>query len=105
MTKIPNNSTVQRFYAFFPNFRRTLWIGTLKRVNKEKMCCPVGFFEEFTAVFFVKMSRIDAENYKKPKIFQFAMFLCFFVYVSTDFVDWDVLKGQQGKSGVSNSLY
>ena len=31
----------QRFYAFFPIFRRTLWIGTLKMVTKERLCSPV----------------------------------------------------------------
>ena len=39
----------------FPNFRQTWSIGTLKRVNKERMCSPVGFSEEFIAVFGVKM--------------------------------------------------
>ena len=34
---------------FFPNFRRTLWIGTLKRVNKERMWCSIGFSDEFIA--------------------------------------------------------
>ena len=28
-----------------------LWIGTLKRVNFERMCCPVDFSDEFIAVF------------------------------------------------------
>ena len=28
---------------FIPNFLWTLWIGTLKRVNKGRMSCPVGF--------------------------------------------------------------
>ena len=45
-------SNFQKLYAFcFPNFRQTLWIGTLKRVNKQKMLCPVSFSEEFFAVF------------------------------------------------------
>ena len=39
------------FMHFFPNFWQTLWIETLKRVNKERMCCPVGFLEELSAVF------------------------------------------------------
>ena len=32
------------------------------------------------------------ENDKKHKIFQFSKFLCFFVKVWKDFVDWNVLK-------------
>ena len=63
---------------FFPNFRQTLWIGTLKRVNKERMCYPVGFPEEFIVVFQVKMFQIDTENDKKPKMCEFSMFLCIF---------------------------
>ena len=35
---------------FFQNFRRFLWIGTLKRVNKERICCPLGFSEELIPV-------------------------------------------------------
>ena len=39
------------FKDFMHFFRRTSWIETLKRVNKEGMCCPVVFSEEFNAVF------------------------------------------------------
>ena len=50
MTRIQNFSNFQKFYAIFPNFRQTVLIGTLKRVGKERMCCPVGFSGEFSAV-------------------------------------------------------
>ena len=30
-----------RFYEFFLNFRQTSSIETLKRINKEKICCPI----------------------------------------------------------------
>ena len=46
-----NFSIFKDFMCFSPNFRQTLWIGTLERVNKERMCCPVGFLEELSAVF------------------------------------------------------
>ena len=71
---------------FFPNFSRSLWIGTLKRINKEKMCCPVGFFEVLFTVFQVTMSQIDTENDKKPKFSNFQSFYAFFVKVSTVFL-------------------
>ena len=48
----------------------------VKRVNIEKMFCPVGFFEEFITVFYVTMSQIETENNEKPKIFQFSKFSC-----------------------------
>ena len=38
--KIPALKDLMRF---FPIFCRTLWIETLKWVNKVRMCCPVGF--------------------------------------------------------------
>ena len=44
------------------------------------MCCPVGFSGEFNAVFYVKMSQIDTEIDKKPKIFQFSKPLCIFLF-------------------------
>ena len=44
------------------------------------------------------MSQIDIEN-NKTKLFQFSRFLCNFVKVSTDFVDWNVFKSQQGNVG------
>ena len=46
-----NFSIFKDFMHFFPNFWQTLWIETLKRVNKERMCCPLGFLEELSAVF------------------------------------------------------
>ena len=62
----------QRFYAIFRTFRQTLWIASLKRVNKEKMCCPIGYSEELSAFFKMKMFQIDKENDKKNRIFQFS---------------------------------
>ena len=56
---------------FFPNFRQTLWIETTKRVSNKGICCPIDSSEEFIAVCFVKMSQIDTENDKNPKVFKF----------------------------------
>ena len=36
-------SIFKDFMHFSPNFRQTLWIGTLEKVKKERMGCPVGF--------------------------------------------------------------
>ena len=51
------------------------------------------------------MSQIDTENKKHPNFSNFQSFYEFYVEVSTVFVDWNILKGQQGESGLSNSLY
>ena len=46
--------------------------------HKEKMGCPVGFSEEFIAVFLVKVSQIETETDKKPENYQFLEALCIF---------------------------
>ena len=52
-----------------------------KRVNKERICCLVGFYEEIIAVFLRKISQIDTQNEEKPKIFKFSLFLCCFCQI------------------------
>ena len=51
------------------------------------------------------MSQIDTENDKKPKTFQFSKILCIWFQVSTDIVDRNVQKSQQGKNVLSKSLF
>ena len=53
-----------------------------KRVNKERICCLVGFYEEIIAVFLRKISQIDTQNEEKPKIFKFSLFLCCFCQIN-----------------------
>ena len=63
----PKSSQLSKIICnFSPNLLTDLWIGTLKRGNKEKLSCPVGFSEEFIAVFSVKMPQINTKNPKKP---------------------------------------
>ena len=53
----------------------------------------------------MKMSQIYTENYKDPRNFSiFEDFFAFFSKFLTDFVDWNVEKGQQGKNVFSTSL-
>ena len=56
----------------FPNFRRTLWIGTIKRVNNERMCCPVGFSKELIPVFKLKCLELTQKKRKNTKFFHFS---------------------------------
>ena len=51
------------------------------------------------------MSQINTEIDKKPKIFQFSKILCIFSKFLTDFVNWNVEKGQQGKNVLSSRLF
>ena len=50
----------------------------LKTINKSPNRCPVGFYEEIIAVFWMKKSQINTVNYKKPKKSQFLSILCNF---------------------------
>ena len=61
--------------------------------------------EEFVDVSLVKMWLIDTKVTKITKFANFQIFNAFFVKVLTDFVDWNVLKGQQGKSGCPVVFY
>ena len=63
--------------------------------------CPVGFSEEMIAAFQMKKSQINTENDKHPKNFPFYKV---FRNFSSDFGNWNVLKGQQGKGWLSSSL-
>ena len=74
----------------------------LEMLNMTLIRCPVGFSEEIIAVFHMKKSQIDTENDKIPKIFNFQKVYAFSPKFSTDFVDWNVKKGQQGKSVLSS---
>ena len=87
-----NDENFKLFYfskilCIFPYFRQTLSIGTSKRVNKEKMCCPVGSSQEFFVVFEVKMSQIDTEIDKNPKTSNFQGFMLFSSKFLSDFVN------------------
>ena len=52
----------------------------------------------------MKLSQIDTEINENLKIFQFSKILPFSPKFSTDFVDWNVEKGQQGKNVLSSIL-
>ena len=95
-----------KFYAtFFSNFWQTLWIGTLKKVNKERTCSPVGFSDGLISVFQVKISQSTTDYDKIHQIFQVSKFLCIFFKFLTDFVDWNNEKSQQGKNVLSSRLF
>ena len=90
---------------FSSNFGSGSLVGTLKKVNKEKICCTVVFCHELNAVFQVKMFKINTKIDKKPKNFKFPKFLCVFSTFLTVYVDWNNEKDQQEKSVLSNRLF
>ena len=68
-----------------------------KGSTMKQLVRPVVFTEEIIAMFCSKMSQIDIENDKNPKSFQFSKISCISSKFLTDFVNWNVEKGQQGK--------
>ena len=65
------------------NFRQTSLMGMLKRVNKERVRCPVVFYEEMIAVFMLKsISKWPRNRQKKPKFSRFQSFYAIFVNFS-----------------------
>ena len=63
----------------------------------KKLVRPVVFNENIIAIFWLKMSQIDTENDKNHQNFQFSKISCIFSKFLTDFANWNVEKGQQGK--------
>ena len=56
---------------------------------------PVGFSEKIMTVF--ELKKIFKFTPKMTKVPKFPKIQCFYAFfVSTDFLDWKVLKGQQG---------
>ena len=53
----------------------------------------------------MKMSQIDTENDKNSKTFIISKIYALSSKFPTDFVDWNVEKGQQGKNVLSNRLF
>ena len=82
---------------FLLKFRRLRGLECFKGSTMKKLVRPVVFNEEILAMFCLKMSQIDTENDKSPKSFQFLKISCIFSKFLTDFVNWNVEKGQQGK--------
>ena len=78
MVKIPKLSNFQTLYAFFSKISTNFVDWNVEKGQKGNNVLSSRLFEEFLAVFQVKMSQIDTENHKKPKVFQFSKFLCIF---------------------------
>ena len=63
----------------------------------ESLVRPVFFDEKIIAMFWMNLSQIDTEINKNLQILLFSKIFWFFPKFSTDFGDWNVEKGQQGK--------
>ena len=87
------------------NFRQSSWIRMLKTHNMAQMCCPLGLSGKITAVYQMKKSQIVTETDKNSKFFVFHCCYAIFVKFLNNFVDWKVLKVQQGQGWLSRSLF
>ena len=68
----------------------------LKTLKMALDCCPVGFSEEIIAVCELKNLKLTSKMTKIPKFSNFQRFYAFISKFSTDFVDLNIEKGQQG---------
>ena len=85
-------------------YRLTSLIGLLKTVIKGRIFCAVVFYEEIIALFELKNLKLKPKMTKNPKLSNFQSFYAVFVEFMTDFFEWNVKKGQQGKKLLSSSL-
>ena len=82
---------------FLLKFHRLRGLECFEGSTMKKLVRPVVFNEDIIAIFRLKMSQIDTENDKNPKNFQFSKISCIFSKFLTDFANWNVEKGKQGK--------
>ena len=75
----------------------------LKTLNMALARGPAGLSEKIIAVFQLKKTQMDTEKNKKSQNFPNFKDFLHFPQFSTDCVDWNVGKGQQGKN-VSSSM-
>ena len=82
---------------FLLKFHRLRGLECFEGSTMKKLVRPVVFNEDIIAIFWLKMSQIDTENDKNPKNFQFSKISCNFSKFLSNFANWNVEKGQQGK--------
>ena len=74
-------------------------------LNMTLFGCPVGFSEEIGAVLKCKNLKLTTKVTKIRKFPFFKTLTHFFPKNLTDFVNWNIEKGQQGKSVLSSMLF
>ena len=106
MTKITKFSKISKLLYIFSKLSTHFVDWNSSKGQQRRTVLFSRLFGRVFAVFPEKMSQIDTENDKKDKIFlNFKVFMHFFDEVSTDFVDWNFLKGQQETNGLSSSPF
>ena len=106
-TKNPKISNFQSFYAVFVKFMMDFVDWNVKKgVNKEKICCPVGFSEELIDVF--KLTIFSNWHQKRQKTQNFQTFKVFMQLLSNLWqtsVDWNNEQGQPGTNCLSSRFF
>ena len=69
---------LKNFMQFLSIFQKTWWLRMSKTLNKEKIRCRGGFFEEIKAIGVEKMQKIQTETDKSTKKVKFLEILCSF---------------------------
>ena len=58
LTKSSKNHNFEKFMHLLSIFRKTWWLRMSKTLNKEKIRCPGGIFEEIKAICVEKIHQI-----------------------------------------------
>ena len=96
MTKIPRFLNFFRFYAIFVKFSADFVDWNVEKSQEGTSLLSSSLLGRGNCGFRdKKISQIGTEIHKKPKNFKLSMFYAVFVIFMTDFVDWNVEKGQQ----------
>ena len=99
-TNLTANSKFSKFHSFYAIDVKILtdfadW--TVENGHQRRICCALAFYEEIIAVFKLKNFKLKPKMTKNPKFSNFQSFYAVFVKFMTDFFEWNVKKGQQGK--------
>ena len=109
MTKNPKFSKFQSFYAIFVKFSTDFvdWnVENAQRDRNGRNSLSSMLFRRDNGCFLnEKYIKFKPKMTKNPKFSKFQSFYAIFVKFSTDFVDWNVGKSQQGTNLLSSSLF
>ena len=105
MTKIQKFPNFQRFYAIFVKLLTDFvdWIVEKSEQGTSSLSSSV-LWRDNCGFQVEKYLKVAPKKTKNTKFSNFQSFYAVVVKFMTDFVDWNVRKGQQGKSLLSSSL-
>ena len=86
-------------------FERLRGLGYFQGTTKKRMVVQKPFPKILLRFFKRKCLKLRAKMTRSPKTFQFSKIFCIFSTCSTDFVDWNVKKGQEEENLLFTRLF